>query len=128
MTIQRLSVETAPTLHHPGKQSVQMVWHENEPDALITMTRVTMEPGTVSTRHSHASSKQTWIVESGRATLLLAGSETAELGAGDIIRTPAGDVHGIENTGSEPFVYLTVTAPPEDMTKFYVGRKDAVEA
>ena len=128
MTIQRLSVQTAPTLHHPGKQSVQIVWPENASDALITMTRVTMEPGAVSARHSHASSEQTWIVEAGHATLLLAGSETAELRAGDVIRTPAGDVHGIENTGNEPFVYLTVTAPPEDMTKFYVGRKEAATA
>lgn len=128
MTIQRLSVGTAPTLHHPGKQSVQIVWPGNAPDALVTMTRVTMEPGAVSTRHSHASSEQTWIVEAGHATLLLAGSGTAELRAGDVVRTPAGDVHGIENTGDEPFVYLTVTVPPEDMTKFYVGRKEAGDA
>lgn len=124
MTIQRLSIGSAPVLHHPGKQSLQIVWPENAPDALVTMTHVTMEPGASSARHSHANSEQTWIVKSGNAKLLLAGLETAELRAGDVVRTPAGDVHGIENSATEPFVYLTVTTPPEDMTKFYVSRRD----
>jgi quercetin dioxygenase-like cupin family protein len=125
MTIHRLWIDSAPVLHHPGKQSAQIVWPENSPDAQITMTRVTMEPGAISTRHSHAISEQTWIVEAGSATLLLADNQTEGLRAGDIIRTPAGTIYGIENTGSEPFVYLTVTSPPEDMTKFYVGRKNS---
>ena len=125
MTIHRLSIDNAPVLHHPGKQSAQIVWPENSPDAQITMTRVTMEPGAISTRHSHAISEQTWIVEAGSATLLLADNQTEELRTGDIIRTPAGTIHGIENTGSEPFVYLTVTSPPEEMTKFYIGRKNS---
>jgi len=125
MTIHRLSLDRAAVLHHPGKQSAQILWPENAPDAQITMTRVIMDPGAISIRHSHAASEQTWIVEAGSATLLLADDHTEEMTTGDIIRTPAGDIHGIENTGTEPFIYLTVTTPPEDMTKFYVGRKDA---
>ena len=104
MAIHRLTIDNAPVLHHPGKQSAQIVWPENAPDAHVTMTRVTMEPGAISTRHSHAVSEQTWIVEAGRATLLLAGDRSEELRTGDVIRTPAGTVHGIENTGNEPCV------------------------
>ncbi len=125
MGIQRLTVSAATTLHHPGKDSVQLIWPETAPEARITMTRVTMAPGAVSERHSHAEAEQTWIVEAGTATLLLTDTAREEMRTGDIIRTPPGVVHGIENTGTEPFVYLTVTTPPEDMTKFYVGRREA---
>lgn len=124
MTIHRLSIDGATVLHNPGKQSAQIVWSENAPGALVTITRVTMDPGAISTRHSHAVAEQTWIVEAGTATLLLADERTEELKPGDVIRTPPREVHGIENTGPDPFVYLTVTAPPEDMSKFYSGRKD----
>jgi mannose-6-phosphate isomerase-like protein (cupin superfamily) len=39
--------------------------------------------------------------------------------AGDIVRTPAGEAHGIVNSGTAPLVYLAITVPPEDFTKRY---------
>jgi quercetin dioxygenase-like cupin family protein len=124
MAVQRLTVKHAAVLCNPGKQSAQIVWPENAPDAQVTVTRVTMTPGAVSPRHSHARAEQTWIVEQGTATLLLADGRTEQLAAGDVIRTPHGDIHGVENTGTEPLVYLTITTPPEDMTGFYESRAD----
>ena len=122
MAVQRLTIKQAAVLRNPGKQSMQIVSPENAPDAAVTITRVTMEPGAISPRHSHARSEQIWIVEEGSATLLLAGDRTEELAAGDVIRTPCGDIHGVENTGRGSFVYLTITNPPEDMTPFYKER------
>jgi quercetin dioxygenase-like cupin family protein len=81
-----------------------------------------MQPGATSARHSHPKSEQTWLVESGSATLLLAGEKTEELRAGDVERTPAGEVHGVTNSGSEPFVYLAVTVLPQDFTRAYESR------
>ena len=40
-----------------------------------------------------------------------------------MIRTSPGEVHGVTNTGSEPFVYLAVTTPPQDFTVAYSGTK-----
>ena len=59
------------------------------------------------------------MVEQGTATLLLADGETAPVEAGDIIRTPPGETHGLSNTGRMPFVYLTATTPPIDLTASY---------
>jgi mannose-6-phosphate isomerase-like protein (cupin superfamily) len=59
------------------------------------------------------------MVEQGTATLLLANDQTEEMRSGDVLRTPPGEVHGIINTGSGPFVYLAVTAPPQDFTAAY---------
>ena len=109
MTIQRLSAADFTTLRNSGFRSVQIVWPNNAPDARVTITRVTMEPGATSARHVHPVSEQVWLVEQGNALLLMADGETDELRAGDVVRTPAGTIHGVANTGGEPFVYLAVT-------------------
>lgn len=119
MTIQRLKIANAAVLANPGKRSEQIISNENAPDALVTVTRVTMEPGAISALHVHRRSEQIWLVEAGSAELLHGNSSTEAMVTGDIVRTPPGEVHGIKNTGSVPFVYLTVTCPPEDMSRFY---------
>jgi quercetin dioxygenase-like cupin family protein len=86
-----------------------------------------MEPGATSTRHWHPNSEQTWIVEQGTATLLLANDDVSEIRAGDVVRTPPGEVHGVTNTGGDPFVYLAVTTPPQDFTAAYRDRLKAAD-
>ena len=118
-TIQRLSAADSTTLENPGARSVQIVWPGNAPEALVTITRVTMEPGAASARHAHPASEQIWLVEQGSALLLLADGETDELRAGDVVRTPPGAIHGVASTGDEQFVYLAVTTPPQDFSSAY---------
>jgi quercetin dioxygenase-like cupin family protein len=120
MTIQRLSTRDITVLENPGKRSEQLVWPQNAPEASVTITRVTMKPGSVSKRHAHPNSEQIWIVERGSGQLLLDGAQS-DLNAGDIICTPAGDVHGVENTGLELLVYLAITTPPQDFRPAYQG-------
>jgi quercetin dioxygenase-like cupin family protein len=119
-TVQRLSPADFTILSNPGITSEQIAWQQNAPPTLrVTITRVMMEPGATSQRHSHPESEQTWIVEQGSATLLLVDGKTEEIRAGDVVRTPAGEVHGVRNSGAEPFVYLTITTPPQDFTPAY---------
>jgi oxalate decarboxylase/phosphoglucose isomerase-like protein (cupin superfamily) len=59
----------------------------------------------------------------GSALLLMADGQTDALRAGDVVRTPAGTIHGVANTGSEQFIYLAVTTPPQDFTVVYKGRQ-----
>ena len=122
MTVQRLHVADCEVLSNPGIQSRQLLSSSNSPNAQVTITHVTMEPGSLSRRHLHEHSEQTWIVELGEGILLLAHERTEPLRAGDIIHTPAGDVHGVENTGSVPLVYLAVTTPPQDFSDAYDRR------
>jgi len=85
----------------------------------MTITRVIMEPGAVSTLHAHAKAEQIWLIEQGAGTLLMAEGARAAVNAGDIVRTPAGQSHGIANSATERLVYLAITVPPEDFTKRY---------
>jgi mannose-6-phosphate isomerase-like protein (cupin superfamily) len=51
--------------------------------------------------------------------VLLANEQTEVLRAGDIVRTPAGEIHGVVNSGKEPLVYLAVTTPPQNFSSAY---------
>jgi quercetin dioxygenase-like cupin family protein len=119
LTIQRLSVADSTILENRGVRSAQIVWPRNAPEALVTITRVTMEPGATSAIHAHSANEQIWLIERGSAELLMDNGETDGLRAGDVVRTPAGTIHGVVNTGAEQFVYLAVTTPPQDFAAAY---------
>lgn len=119
MTVQRLRVAACDVFGKAGIASRQLAWSNNSPDAQATITHVTMEPGSLSHRHTHETSEQVWIVEQGEGLLLLAEGRAEPLRAGDIVRTPAGDVHGVENTGSGVLTYLAVTTPPQNFSSAY---------
>jgi mannose-6-phosphate isomerase-like protein (cupin superfamily) len=127
MPIQFLSSRDVTVLKNPGKVSEQLVWPRNAPDAAMTVTRVTMQPGAVSRLHAHARSEQIWLIERGAGTLLMDGGAEATIEAGDIVRTPAGEAHGVVNSGGGLLTYLASTTPPEDFTPRYAeaGRAPA---
>ena len=51
LTIQRLSAADFTTLENPGFRSVQIVWPNNAPEARVTITRVSMDPGAAPAMH-----------------------------------------------------------------------------
>jgi mannose-6-phosphate isomerase-like protein (cupin superfamily) len=119
MAVQKWRALDADVLVKPGIQSRQLVWPKNSPEGWTTITHVTMEPGSVSERHAHQRSEQIWIVERGEGLLLLGNEQTEALRAGDIVRTPANEIHGVANSGKEPLVYLAVTTPPQNFSYAY---------
>lgn len=124
MSVQQLTSEDFAVLVNPGVTSLQIVWAQNVPESRVTITRVTMQQGAVSPRHTHENAEQIWLVEQGEATLLLGNDETAPVKVGDVVRTPAGDVHGVANTGSGEFIYLAITNPPQDFRAAYEEYRD----
>ena len=100
------------TLSNPGVVSEQLISPHRSSSKRLTITRVTVEPGAVQDRHAHDASEQVWIALSGTGQLLLGDEQVREFRAGQVARFDAGDVHGFNNTGDMPFVYLAVTAPP----------------
>ena len=99
-------------LSNPGVISEQLLSPHNSSSTRVTITRVTVEPGASQPRHAHESSEQVWVALAGAGRLKLADKQTREFKAGEVARFAEGDVHGFENIGPEPFVYIAVTAPP----------------
>ena len=119
VAVQRWRILDCDVLTKAGIRSRQLIWPKNAPESQATITHVTMERGSVSERHAHQRSEQIWIVEHGEGVLLLANEHTEIIRAGDIVRTPAGEIHGVVNNGNEPLVYLAVTTPPQDFSSAY---------
>ena len=112
MTIQRRSFgrRLRPTSWIIAAFGRSDVWPDNAPEARVTITVASpWSSGAVSARHAHPVSDQDWLIEQGSAELLMDGGDTDGLQVRDIVRTPAGAIHGISNTGDEPFIYLAVT-------------------
>ncbi len=107
------------SLSNPGVASVQLLSPHNSTSSRITITRVTVQPGAGQARHSHPASEQIWVAISGSGTLLLADGATRRFSAGEVARFADGDVHGFENLGAEPFVYMSMTTPPIDFAYAY---------
>lgn len=108
-----------PVLRNSGVESEQLLFPESSPEAKATITRVTVPTGTTSPRHVHEVSEQIWIVLSGNGSLLLENANEVEIQEGDVARFAPGDVHGIFNNSEQPFVYLSVTTPPQNFRTAY---------
>lgn len=117
--------DEAPVLVNPGVASHQLICPENSASERLTVTRVVLAPGAVNQRHRHAASEQVWVALTGSGSLLLADAATLPFAAGDVARFADGDVHGLENTGADDFVYLAVTSPPLDFRPAYASRAAA---
>jgi quercetin dioxygenase-like cupin family protein len=105
-----------------GVASHQLLFPENSNSARVTITRVVLQLGAVNPRHRHATSEQIWVALSGSGRLLLADDLSAPFVAGDIVRFEDGEMHGLDNTGSSPFEYLSITAPPLNFRAAYAAK------
>ena len=106
-------------LSNPGVLSQQLLSPHNSGSERVTITRVTVEAGAVQPTHAHPKSEQIWVALQGTATLLLAAGESAEFNQGEVVRFADGDLHGLRNSSSGLFVYLSVTSPPIDFAYAY---------
>lgn len=102
-----------------GVTSEQLLFPENSASRRVTITRVTVAPGAKNPQHVHAASEQVWVALRGNGLLLLGDAVTAPFAEGDVVRFAEGDVHGLENTGSIEFVYVSVTSPPLNFRTAY---------
>jgi mannose-6-phosphate isomerase-like protein (cupin superfamily) len=70
-----------------------------------------LEPGQTQKVHAHEGSSKFYVVLEGHARFHVAG-ETKELGPGQAVLAPAGELHGVENESPERVVLLVGMAPP----------------
>lgn len=110
-----------PSLTNVGIESRQLLFPENSASTRLAITQVTMQPGHVNPTHRHAKAEQVWIALEGEGTLLLGEGRSECFRAGDVARFADGDTHGFHNTGSQPFTYLAVTAPPINFRAAYAS-------
>ena len=109
-------------LSNSGVVSRQLLFPENSTSTRMTITRVTVEPGTRNPPHRHEASEQVWVALRGNGQLLLGDDRIAAFAEGDVVRFEDGDLHGFENTSSSIFEYLSVTSPPINFRGAYESK------
>lgn len=68
-------------------------------------------PGQEIAAHTHPHSQDTWTVISGSADYFQGDGVVKSLKAGDIAVAKPNQVHGAKNTGTEPFIFVSVVSP-----------------
>lgn len=69
------------------------------------------EPGQAQKPHEHPDSDKVYVVLEGRGQFQI-GTEVAEVGPGQAVLAPAGQMHGVENQTSDRLTVLVLVAPP----------------
>ena len=116
---------TFPVFTKSGIESHQLLFPENSASLRLTITRVVVHPGAINSRHKHETAEQVWVALEGKGVLLLEGGRTESFEAGDVARFHDGDTHGFENTGQQPFTYLSITSPPLNFRSAYAAEQAA---
>ncbi|MDE3000014.1 MAG: cupin domain-containing protein [Gemmatimonadota bacterium] len=102
-----------------GIESRQLLFPENSSSQRVTITQVSVPPGGKNPAHRHNASEQIWIALQGSGILTLENEEVAEFAEGDVVRFEEGDLHGFVNSGTQTFIYMSVTSPPLNFRAAY---------
>jgi quercetin dioxygenase-like cupin family protein len=96
----------------------------------LYVTLSMLQPGNQKARHVHPKADSVIAVVAGEGEYLLVGDKARPVRAGDICLAPAGEVHGMRNSGSETMKWLLVEGPiaPVLETVFSDGRELALDA
>jgi quercetin dioxygenase-like cupin family protein len=121
--VEFIKSDEVKTFVNDGFASEQLIFPENSDSERITITKVTVQPKAINSRHVHKTSEQIWIAVKGKGLLLLNDDKTKVFEKGDIVRFADGDVHGLENESDDIFQYISVTSPPINFRKAYKGEK-----
>jgi len=84
-----------------GSRNLMITWVEGGPDSEQPLD-------------AHPGHEQVYVIVQGRG-LMMVGEEQQEVVAGTLVFIPSDTLHAIRNTGQEPLVYVSATAPPIDL-------------
>ena len=93
-----------------GSEIRELLAHRNSCIRNQSLAEARLFCGASTTRHYHPRAEEIYYVTSGRG-LMQIGAETTELGPGDAVAIPPGQVHQITNIGDVPLVFLCCCAP-----------------
>jgi mannose-6-phosphate isomerase-like protein (cupin superfamily) len=81
----------------------------------LSVTWVECQPNSQQDMHSHPAQEQVYVIVAGQGQMLV-GDEKREVAIGTLVFVPPATPHAIRNTGAEPLVYVSATAPPFQAT------------
>ncbi len=108
------TLEESPRNRRGGQVSYLLLAPGQSGSRNLAITWVEGGPGSRQDVHAHPASDQVYVIVRGRGVMTV-GEEEKEVSAGTLILVPPGAGHAILNTGDEPLVFVSATAPPFEM-------------
>jgi quercetin dioxygenase-like cupin family protein len=108
MSVQRVS-KVADHLQPNEGETIRSVVHATDDAAIVAWT---VKPGQRISPRIYPSSQDTWTILEGEGEYQIDPAGRAEhIMAGDVVVAPAGAVHDVLNTGSQPLVFEYGVSP-----------------
>ncbi|HLA17770.1 MAG TPA: cupin domain-containing protein [Dehalococcoidia bacterium] len=108
------TLERSPRNRRGGQVSYLLLAAGQSGSRNLAITWVEGAPGSRQDVHTHPDSEQVYVIVRGRGVMTVGGEEQ-EVSAGTLVLVPPGAGHAILNTGDEPLVFVSATAPPFEM-------------
>jgi mannose-6-phosphate isomerase-like protein (cupin superfamily) len=109
MDVQSLD-KVAPFTTMDGSQIRELLAHRNSCIHNQSLAEARVAPGAMTLLHYHCRAEEIYFVLAGRGRMRL-GEESRDIGPGDAVAIPPGEVHQITNIGAEELVFLCCCAP-----------------
>ncbi len=93
-----------------GSEIRELLAHRNSCIRNQTLAEARLAPGAGTAPHHHVKTEEIYYLIEGQG-LMRVGDETCEVGPGDAIAIPPGEVHQITNTGPSVLRFLCCCAP-----------------
>lgn len=95
---------------HGGAVRRATRWLRPDRDRPITVSWYTISPGDRCARHVHTGKAETWLLVAGRAVATI-GDDRFPMAPGDLVTTPPGVAHALDNVGDDDLVFVNVVQP-----------------
>jgi mannose-6-phosphate isomerase-like protein (cupin superfamily) len=112
--MQTQTLEKSPRNHRGGQVSYLLLTEGQFGSKNLSITWVEGQAGSEQAVHAHPANEQVFVIVRG-CGIMTVGDEEEEVGPGTMVFVPPSTGHAIRNTGREPLVYVSATAPPFDL-------------
>jgi mannose-6-phosphate isomerase-like protein (cupin superfamily) len=103
--------QSAPFVTKDGSEIRSILDRTNSSAAHQSLAEATLPPGAATEAHRHPHTEEIYYILRGAGRMTVR-TEERTVAPGDGILIPPGACHRIQNTGSEPLVFLCCCAPP----------------
>ena len=93
-----------------GSEIRELLAHRNSCIRNQSLAEARLPPGGATTPHYHPKTEEIYYILSGAGRMRI-GDELRDVGPGDAIAIPPGQIHQIENTGRDTLLVLCCCAP-----------------
>ena len=93
-----------------GSEIRELLAHRNSVIRKQSLAEARLEPGQQTMPHYHIQTEEIYYILSGKG-LMQVGPDTQQVGPGDAIAIPPGEIHTIINNGQEQLKFICCCAP-----------------